>query len=180
MTLLGLQHSWTLLVLLYPHLRKNLPARRRCPTSSASYFEALAWTFASASARCGPCGLYKQSVRSGRLTGNKRLRVQLVEPVFTHVDGLCLLILSGNGVPLRIGVFDKLCDVLPAYGIHNIKKIVSLRKTTLWQPVGEVQHEVGGQLHLGPQSLHTDLVVVGHVDEPHFVYRHELLLISQD
>ena len=146
---LGLQRSWTLLVLLCSHLRENLPARRRYPTSSASYFEALAWTFASASARCGPCGLYKQLVRPGRLTGNKRLRVQLGEPVFTHVDGLCLLILSGNGVPLRIGVFDKLCDVLTTYGVHNIKKIFSLRQTTLWQPVGEVQHEVGASFILG-------------------------------
>ena len=153
MTPLGLQHSWTLLVLLYPHLRENLPARRRYPTSSASYFEALALTFASASARCGPCGLYTQSVRPGRLTRNERLSVQLGEPFFTHVDGLCLLILSGNGVPLRIGVFDKLCDVLPAYGVHNIKKIFSLRQTALGQPVGEVQHEVGSQLHLGPQTI---------------------------
>ena len=106
--------------------------------------------------------------------------VQLVVPVFTDFDGLCLLVLPGDGVPLCIGVLDKLCDVLIAYGVHDVEKIVPVGQTTLWQLVREELLEVVQFFHLGPQLLHADLVVVGNVDKPHLAYGHEHLLLGQD
>ena len=161
-----------------------MPVRRRCLSSSAFYSGALAWKLASTSARCDPCGLHKQSVKlsrfAGELTGDEGLLVQLVEPVFTNVDGFCLLVLPCNGVPLLIGVFDKLCDVLTAYGVHDVEEVVPVGQAALWQLVREELHEELQSFHLWPQLLHADLVVVGHVYKPHLAYGHEHLLLGQD
>ena len=155
-------------------------ARRRSVSSSASSVEALAWPSASTGAASVPCGLHKQSVGLSILTGNEGLLIQLLEPALAHEDSFSLLVLLSNGVPLRIGVFDQLSDVLIVASIEDVKKIFSHRKTALRQLVGKVPHEVSAALHLRPQSLHTDFVIVGHVNKPHSVYLKEFLLLGQD
>ena len=81
-------------------------ARRRYLSSSVSSVEALTWPSASTGARSVPCGLHKQLVGLGKLTGNEGLLSQLLEPALTHIDSFLLLVLLSNGVPLRIGVLD--------------------------------------------------------------------------
>ena len=117
-------------------------ARRRFVSSSASAAEALAWPSASTGAGSVPCGLHKQSIGLGVLTGNEGLLIQLLEPALAHEDSFPLLLLLSNGVPLRIGVFDKLSDVLIAACIQDSEEVVSVRQAALRQLVGEVLHEI--------------------------------------
>ena len=114
------------------------------------------------------------------LTRNKGLLAQLLEPAFGHLNCFHLLLLLSNGVPLSIGVFNESRDILSVDCVHDIEEVISVRKAAFRQLVGEVLVEANCTLHLGPKRLHTDFIVVRHIDKPHILYRHELLLLSQD
>ena len=63
------------------------------------------------------------------------------------------------------GMLDQLLDIVRVDRVHDIEEILPRRKTPLWNLVGEVLHELTNLLHVRPQVLYGQLVIIRNCDK---------------
>ena len=76
----------------------------------------------------------------------------------------------------------QLLGVLGPQRIEDVEHVgpVWLSHILIWKRVWEVNHEVRLRLHLGPDLLDRQLIVLGHLDDAQIGQLEELLLVLED
>ena len=94
------------------------------------------------------------------------------------MDCLVLELFAVCGHSLLVSMLDELAKILGHQCIHDVKKILPWWSLALGIHGREVSQELGILLHLGPQVLHGQLVIMGHRDELHLRLVEQVLVFG--
>ena len=74
---------------------------------------------------------------------------------------------------------EDLLEIVWHLRVHDVEKVFAWRTLVLRILGGEILHEVGVLLHLRPERLDGDLVVLGDMDVVHLLLFEELLIFCE-
>lgn len=93
--------------------------------------------------------------------------------------GLLLHLEAVSRVSFLCRVFDQLLDIVWIQSIHDIEKVLASRNATFRNLVWKISHELIYLLHMRPEVLDRELVVVGNCDKFDLAERHKLFFFLQ-
>ena len=82
-------------------------------------------------------------------------------------------------MPLFSGMLNQFLNISRIYCVHHIEEVLARRLSSLWDLVREEAHELLNLLHVRPEVLYGELIIVRNCDELDIAQRKKCFLLSQ-